>query len=162
MLGSSSVRSGVLASFLLLLTLSYIDVCAAKSFVLQDEYMPTDRALVKKNSWWSKKSLDSATDYTRLLKADYPREETSVDDSDPAPVDLAYGTDAISELYGCYITTCVPEFVHCAQRSRKQSSTLASLGLTGRSDLTFSQCRRNHQLCALECHESSAKSEYDV
>ncbi|KAK3786955.1 hypothetical protein RRG08_037420 [Elysia crispata] len=161
MLGSSSVRSCVVASFFLLLTLSYIDVCTAKSFVLQDDYMPTDSALVKKNSWWSKKSLDSASDYNRLLK-DYPREETSVDGREPVPAGVEYGTDAVSELYGCYITTCVPEFVRCAERSRSHSSTLASLGLTDRSDLSFSQCRRNHQLCALECRVSSTKNAYDV
>ncbi|GFR58668.1 hypothetical protein ElyMa_000037100 [Elysia marginata] len=138
-------------------TCSY--VCAAKSLGLQDNYWPTDAALSKRNSWWSKKSLDSSSDFNTLLE-EPPADEMNLDGREPA--DFDYGRDPISELYGCYTTTCVPEFVHCAQRSKTHSSTLTHLGLTDRSHLTFSQCRRNHKLCALNCGVSATKSTYGV
>lgn len=157
MLGSRSVRSCALASILLLLALSHIDVCAAKSLGLQDDFWPTDRDLSKRNSWWSKKSVDSVPDYSRLLE-ESPEEDNSMDGGNP--IGFEYGTDTISELFGCYTTTCVPEFVLCAQHSKSHisSPTLTHLGLTDRSNLSFSQCRRNLKLCALNCGASATKS----
>ncbi|PVD22722.1 hypothetical protein C0Q70_15978 [Pomacea canaliculata] len=42
-------------------------------------------------------------------------------------------------LAGCYVATCVPEFIACARRSRTTS--------------TFEMCKLEHRTCAMRCWE---------
>ncbi|XP_064606998.1 uncharacterized protein LOC135471629 [Liolophura sinensis] len=80
-----------------------------------------ESVLAKRNSWWSKKSMDSISD---LASDNSFHNEDSKCESSQA-------------LFGCYVDACVPQFVACARRS------LSSVG--------FDSCKVKHRICAVRC-----------
>ncbi|KAK7477351.1 hypothetical protein BaRGS_00031416 [Batillaria attramentaria] len=45
---------------------------------------------------------------------------------------------------GCYVASCVPEFIGCARRSRTRTS--------------FDMCKYEHRACAMRCWELAHES----
>ncbi|XP_055886866.1 uncharacterized protein LOC106064171 [Biomphalaria glabrata] len=135
------VRSSVLVTLVAtFLTLSQSDVASAKSLGLEQDYWSNTQEMSKRNSWWSKKSLDSSPDYQRLLQESNYKdsEQDSNDDNDPE--------SNVASLYSCYVQTCAPEFVQCAKTSRTRKG--------------FSACKAKHHLCALQCWVDLTESKF--
>jgi hypothetical protein len=115
-----------------LLTISQLGVCSARSLVLKDGYLSAAEDISKRNSWWSKKSLDSVPDYNRIIQ-------------EPAYDDIAMGANSdrhsqspgYSSLFSCYIKDCVPRFVQCAQIAVTENE--------------YAECKRRHELCGTIC-----------
>ncbi|XP_025110680.1 uncharacterized protein LOC112574066 [Pomacea canaliculata] len=124
MVRPSLVPSAAVMVSLLLLT--YTGVSLARTLGFDNENF--DNSFNKRNSWWSKKSVDTSSDLTPVL----PDASIEAGDMDENP-------DAYTKLYGCYVATCVPEFIACARRSRTTS--------------TFEMCKLEHRTCAMRCWE---------
>ncbi|XP_060556019.1 uncharacterized protein LOC132716712 [Ruditapes philippinarum] len=79
--------------------------------------------LIKRNTWWTKKSVDSMD---TIPQTNYP------------PEDSQYGKcqDAI-EVYSCYVERCVQSFVTCARQAETEE--------------LFSACKMLHKMCASIC-----------
>lgn len=124
------LRFSAVLAIITFLTLSQIEVSSARSMGLSDDYWSTADDLNKRNSWWSKKSLESAPDYTTFTGPAY--KEPSLDlTADSSAVDIS------SSLYGCYTESCLPEFLNCAALSRSYKS--------------LGRCRVTHRICASSC-----------
>ncbi|KAH9504163.1 hypothetical protein Btru_065163 [Bulinus truncatus] len=113
---------------------------SAKSLGLEQDYWSNVGEIGKRNSWWSKKSLESTPDYQRLLQ-DSAYKESDQDSSDETEPDTN-----IPSLYSCYVQTCAPEFVQCAKNSRSHQG--------------FSACKAKHHLCALQCWVDLTESKF--
>lgn len=111
--------------------LTHTGLSVARTLGLGDSILSD--SLDKRNSWWSKKSVDSSSDFSAILP------EPSIDESD-----LEGSPDAYTKLYGCYVASCVPEFIGCARRSRTRSS--------------FDTCKYEHRACAMHCWELAHES----
>lgn len=130
MLRPGLLRSSAILTLITFLTLSQIEVSSARTLGLPDEYWSTVQEVNKRNSWWSKKSLESAPGYTTFTEPAYKE----------PPVDLTADSSAMdisSSLYGCYTQSCLPEFLSCSGLSR----TYKALG----------RCRVSHLICASTC-----------
>ncbi|VDI28018.1 uncharacterized protein LOC143062870 [Mytilus galloprovincialis] len=75
-----------------------IGVTEARS-ISDEEYFPM--SLEKRNSWWSKKSLENVPNYQNGL---------SLQDTD-------IGCEAVIDVFKCYSQYCVPDFVACSRES---------------------------------------------
>ncbi|CAL1546850.1 unnamed protein product [Lymnaea stagnalis] len=118
------------------------DGTSAKALGLDENYWSLTNEVGKRNSWWSKKSLESAPDYQRLLKEATYR-DASLDSPSAAESETE---DNISSLYSCYVQTCAAEFIQCAQGSRTFS--------------VYSECKARHHLCSLQCWVDLTESKF--
>ncbi|XP_070194467.1 uncharacterized protein [Littorina saxatilis] len=120
-----SVPSAVMVATVILL--SHTGVTLARTLGLQSDNL--SEFLSKRNSWWSKKSVDSSSDFTPVVP-EIDIDARDLEDRSP---------DAYTQLYGCYTSSCVPDFIGCAARSRTTSS--------------FEVCKLEHRACAMHCWE---------
>ncbi|XP_046332613.1 uncharacterized protein [Haliotis cracherodii] len=120
-------QSGAALSALLPLVvlLSHTGLSFARSLSLDDTYWVDN--VDKRNSWFSKKSLDEFGPLSNAASA--ISQQTEGDHS--------------RQLYSCYVETCVPDFIICAKRSRTQRG--------------FSMCKMDHRVCAVECWTKTSK-----
>ncbi|XP_041359582.1 uncharacterized protein LOC121375926 isoform X2 [Gigantopelta aegis] len=96
----------ITAVLILGLLLAQTGLSFAKSLGVNEDSWLQD--VEKRNSWWSKKSVN---EYGPVEQDDYYK--------------------------SCYVETCVPDFISCAKRSRTQKS--------------FTSCKLDHRLCAINC-----------
>ncbi|XP_076441522.1 uncharacterized protein LOC143280672 [Babylonia areolata] len=124
------------SAFLLLtaILLSHTGLTVARTLGLGSEDDFAD-VLSKRNSWWSKKSVDASSDFPSI---DPDSEIDASDDGDGS-------SGAYIKLYGCYTSSCVPDFIGCATRSRTTA--------------TFEMCKLGHRACALHCWDYSTNEE---
>lgn len=134
MFRSVVVPSSVIVTVIALLTISQLGKSSARSLGLKQGYWPSSDDISKRNSWWSKKSLDSSPDYQTLVQdADTDREITSDARSQPS----------YSSLFMCYVRECVPKFVQCAQNSATRED--------------YSDCKKRHEVCGMICGATSTE-----
>lgn len=126
-----SVPSAILVATIIVL--SHTGNSLARNLGLQgDGYL-----LSKRNSWWSKKSVDSSSDFSQLIP-DTNIDTTAFDENN---------SDASSQLYGCYTASCVPEFIACAAKTKTAGS--------------FEICKLQHRACAVHCWELTNEESTD-
>ncbi|KAL8576495.1 hypothetical protein ACOMHN_003053 [Nucella lapillus] len=118
-----AVSLAVLAVVIVLL--SHTGMTSARSTALQRG--PLTRLLSKRNSWWSKKSVDASSDFAPGI----------IPEASLEAQDLENSSDGNSELFLCYMSSCVPSFTACATRSRTTNS--------------FNACQMKHRHCAVRC-----------
>lgn len=113
----------------LVLISTHIDAIHARSVSNVDDIFSDP--VVKRNTWWTKKSLDALD---TIPRANNNVERTKTSDCQEAV-----------EVYACYITKCVPPYVTCARQT------------TG-SEL-FEACQILHKLCASSCSNGAPEME---
>ncbi|ESO94513.1 hypothetical protein LOTGIDRAFT_161214 [Lottia gigantea] len=77
--------------------------------------------LDKRNSWWSKKSVD---DFNNISQQGDTIEDNQREDSS-------------ASLYSCYVENCVPDFIACSKTSSSKSE--------------FKTCKIQHRVCSRQC-----------
>ncbi|XP_033737198.1 uncharacterized protein LOC117325218 [Pecten maximus] len=97
-----------------------------------DEYFPN--TIFKRNSWFSKKSLDNLS----------PASQKEVDIT---PMQVTNGCEEALSVYRCYADMCVPEFVECSR--------------TSMSNDLYEMCKLEHSMCASRCFNGSG-SELEI
>ncbi|XP_041359581.1 uncharacterized protein LOC121375926 isoform X1 [Gigantopelta aegis] len=116
----------ITAVLILGLLLAQTGLSFAKSLGVNEDSWLQD--VEKRNSWWSKKSVN---EYGPVEQDDYYKNH------DLTSKGTGLTTRSSTELYSCYVETCVPDFISCAKRSRTQKS--------------FTSCKLDHRLCAINC-----------
>ncbi|XP_069128555.1 uncharacterized protein [Argopecten irradians] len=91
-----------------------------------DEYFPN--TIFKRNSWFSKKSLDNLPPS--------PQKELEIN-----PMQVSSQCEDVLSVYRCYADMCVPEFVECSRSSMT-------------NDL-YEMCKLEHSMCASRCFNGS-------
>ncbi|OWF42458.1 uncharacterized protein LOC110461030 [Mizuhopecten yessoensis] len=91
-----------------------------------DEYFPN--TIFKRNSWFSKKSMDNLP----------PASQKQIDIT---PMQMESGCEEALSVYKCYADVCVPEFVECSR--------------TSMSNDLYEMCKLEHSMCASRCFNGS-------
>ncbi|XP_052774367.1 uncharacterized protein LOC128212975 [Mya arenaria] len=114
----------------ILLTSSQIGSTHARSLTGEDGFFPEN--LIKRNTWWSKKSLN--------VMDTIPHTSFETGNSEYSPCQETI------EIYSCYVTKCVQSFVTCARQSG--------------SEEVFGACKMLHKMCAGSCSKGSQLDDY--
>ncbi|XP_076462817.1 uncharacterized protein LOC143295137 [Babylonia areolata] len=110
---------------------SHTGMTSARATGLQRDAL--SQLLSKRNSWWSKKSVDSSSDFPAFVP------DTSIDAEDVAENSPEEEEDTQFFVAVCYSSSCVPEFTACATHSRTTAA--------------FDLCRLQKRQCALRCFQ---------
>lgn len=128
----SVTRLTAALTFLTFVTLCHLDVSSGKSLHRPGSPWQSDRNILKRNSWWSKKSVDSAPrypQYKELRDSPYTEDYEDLPEEDAEPKLLS--------SYECYTDSCFPDFLLCVSRADDVSR--------------LARCNRLHRLCAGRC-----------
>ncbi|KAL5016119.1 hypothetical protein ScPMuIL_005708 [Solemya velum] len=112
----------LLAAFVIV---SVIDISDTRS--LEDEDSFFSGPMIKRNSWFSKKSLEDIQSISNNQRYNAENRQCR----------------AALTTYKCYAERCVPTFVDCARDSI--------------SDESYEACKLEHRVCASECEDITAE-----
>ncbi|KAH3695928.1 uncharacterized protein LOC127862006 [Dreissena polymorpha] len=112
---------GAAALLVITLTTLQIGITDARSLTADDGLFPEN--INKRNTWWSKKSLDTMN---TIPHSNY----------DNADFEFNQCQDAL-EVYSCYVNKCVQSFFTCSRQSV--------------SEELFGACKMVHRMCAKSC-----------